>query len=173
MNKLQVEIDEENETLTELYDEKNKAEEKKQKAAIEALLVSSFGKTYFWKHQTLDVTLPTTRIMLVPVLIESDKCISAKWIQFQILWFGQLSFSNFFCSTLVTNVRHPFIMVIFSGQIRRKRPSTSHVDVTVLCWLSELCGGWRTRLLSVVKDRHHPTQPLNPGFKSDQHLISL
>lgn len=102
MNKLQVEIDEENETLTELYDEKNKAEEKKQKAAIEALLVSSFGKTYFWKHQTLDVTLPTTRIVLVPVLIESDKCISAKWIQFQILWLGQLSFSNFFCSTLVT-----------------------------------------------------------------------
>lgn len=48
MNKLQVEIDEENETLTELYDEKNKAKEKKQKAAaIEALLVSSFGKTYF------------------------------------------------------------------------------------------------------------------------------
>lgn len=46
MSKLQVEIDEENETLTELYDEKNKAEEKKQKA-IEALLVSSFGKTYF------------------------------------------------------------------------------------------------------------------------------
>lgn len=50
MSKLQVEIDEENETLTELYDEKNKAKEKKQKAAIEALLVSSFGKTYFWKH---------------------------------------------------------------------------------------------------------------------------
>lgn len=47
MNKLQVEIDEENETLTELYDEKNKAKEKKQKAAIGALLVSSFGKTYF------------------------------------------------------------------------------------------------------------------------------
>ena len=80
MNKLQVEIDEENETLTEFYDEKNKAKEKKQKAAIEALLVSSFGKTYFWKHQTLDVTLPTTRIVSVPVLIESDKCISAKWI---------------------------------------------------------------------------------------------
>lgn len=57
MSKLQVEIDEENETLTELYDEKNKAEEKKQKAAIEALLVSSFGKTYFWKHQTLDVNI--------------------------------------------------------------------------------------------------------------------
>lgn len=42
MNKLQVEIDEENETLTELYDEKNKAKEKKQKAAaIEALLAKS------------------------------------------------------------------------------------------------------------------------------------
>lgn len=45
MNKLQVEIDEENETLTELYDEKNKAKEKKQKAAIEALLDKSVERS--------------------------------------------------------------------------------------------------------------------------------
>lgn len=40
MNKLQVEIDEENETRSELYEQRSQAKEKKQKAAIESLLVS-------------------------------------------------------------------------------------------------------------------------------------
>ena len=40
MNKLQVEIDEESETRTELYEKRSKVKDKKQKIAIESLLVS-------------------------------------------------------------------------------------------------------------------------------------
>ena len=43
MNKLQVEIDEESETRTELYEKRRQAKERKQKAVIESLLVSFFN----------------------------------------------------------------------------------------------------------------------------------
>lgn len=42
MNRLQVEIDEENETRTELYEERSKAKDRKKKAVIESLLVSYY-----------------------------------------------------------------------------------------------------------------------------------
>lgn len=42
MDRLQVEIDEENETRTELYEERNKAKDRKKKAVVESLLVSYF-----------------------------------------------------------------------------------------------------------------------------------
>ena len=41
MNRLQVEIDEENETRTELYEERSKAKDRKKRAVVESLLVSS------------------------------------------------------------------------------------------------------------------------------------
>ena len=44
MDRLQVEIDEENETRTELYEERSKAEDRKKKAVVESLLVSIFLK---------------------------------------------------------------------------------------------------------------------------------
>ena len=40
MNRLQVEIDEESETRTELYEERSKAKDRKKKAFVESLLVS-------------------------------------------------------------------------------------------------------------------------------------
>jgi len=42
MDRLQVEIDEENETRTELYEERSKAKDRKKKAVVESLLVSYF-----------------------------------------------------------------------------------------------------------------------------------
>lgn len=42
MDRLQVEIDEENETRTELYEERSKAKDRKKKAVVESLLVSFF-----------------------------------------------------------------------------------------------------------------------------------
>ena len=49
MDRLQVEIDEENETRTELYEERSKAKDRKKKAVVESLLVSFF----FWKLLSL------------------------------------------------------------------------------------------------------------------------
>ena len=49
MDRLQVEIDEENETRTELYEERSKAKDRKKKAVVESLLVSIFLKiTPYW-----------------------------------------------------------------------------------------------------------------------------
>lgn len=50
MDRLQVEIDEENETRTELYEERSKAKDRKKKAVVESLLVSFFSENYsrYW-----------------------------------------------------------------------------------------------------------------------------
>ena len=80
MDRLQVEIDEENETRTELYEERSKAKDRKKKAVVESLLVSSFWKSAIWLVFNAVRIFPSLTTVTVGHTIRMKMCSAYKII---------------------------------------------------------------------------------------------
>ena len=84
MDRLQVEIDEENETRTELYEERSKAKDRKKKVVVESLLVSSFWKSAIWLVFSAVRIFPSLTTITVGLTIRMKMCSAYKIILMQI-----------------------------------------------------------------------------------------